>query len=186
MAPACHLPTLALVILALRVVGLLNAALWLGAAVFFTVAAAPAFFSPEMTHLLGRAYSGAAAQIVVKRYFIFHSVCSAVAVSHLVLEWLYAGKPLPRWLLYLLLGILGAALLGGFVLTPKMKQLHYVMYARGVTPAQQAQARSTFGLLHGLSQVGNLAVLAGLLVYFWQVNNPNAPMRFFSTTKFRS
>ncbi|MBI3415285.1 MAG: DUF4149 domain-containing protein [Verrucomicrobia bacterium] len=185
MAPARKLPTLAAVILVLRVVGLLNAAVWLGAAIFFTMVAAPAFFSPEMTHLLGRAYSGAAAQIVVKRYFIFHLVCSAVAIAHLVLEWLYCGKPLHRWLLYMLLGVLGAALLGGFVLTPKMKQLHYVMYARGVTPAQQTQARSTFGLLHGLSQVGNLAVLAGLLVYFWQVNNPNTPMRFFSGTKFR-
>ena len=169
----------------LRFVGVLNAAVWIGAAIFFTFVAAPAFFSPEMKQLLGPAYSGAAAQIVVKRYFVFHLVCSTVAIAHLVLEWLYSGRPLHRWLLYLLLGIFAAALLGGFVLEPKMKQLHYVMYARGVTPAQQAQARSTFGLLHGLSQVGNLAVLAGLLANFWQVNNPNTPIRFFSATKFR-
>ena len=170
----------------LRFVGVLNAAVWVGATIFFTFVAAPAFFSPEMMTLLGRAYSGAAAQIVVKRYFVFHLVCGSIALVHLILEWLYSGRPLHRWVLYLLLGILGAALLGELALTPKMKSLHFVMYARGMTPAQQAQARSTFGWLHGMSSVGNLAVLAGLLAHFWQVNNPNVPVRIFGAAKFRS
>ena len=170
----------------LRFVGVLNAAVWVGATIFFTFVAAPAFFSPEMTQLLGRAYSGAAAQIVVKRYFVFHAACGVIALAHLILEWLYSGRPLHRWVLYLLIGILGGALLGDLALQPKMKRLHYVMYARGVTPAQQAQARSTFGWLHGLSQMENLAVLAGLLAYFWQVNHPHSPVRLFGTGKFRS
>ena len=37
----------------LRFIGVMNAALWFGAALFFTFAIAPAFSSPEMKRLLG-------------------------------------------------------------------------------------------------------------------------------------
>ena len=41
---------------ALRFIGIVNAAIWLGAAVFATLGAGPAFFSEAVLRLVGRAY----------------------------------------------------------------------------------------------------------------------------------
>ncbi len=53
----------------LRFIGLTNAAVWFGAAVFFTFVGGPAFFSPEMKHLLPPPYNGAAAELMIARVF---------------------------------------------------------------------------------------------------------------------
>ena len=69
----------------LRIVGLLNAAVWFGAAVFFTFGVGLVPFSPEMKTLLGSNnapyFSGAIAQIFIARYFHFQLACGAVAVG---------------------------------------------------------------------------------------------------------
>jgi hypothetical protein len=55
----------------LRLVGIANAAVWLGAAIFYTVCAGPAVVSSDMPALLGLKYfpyfSGAVGQIVLAR-----------------------------------------------------------------------------------------------------------------------
>jgi len=55
----------------LRCIGLLNAAIWFGAGIFFTFGAGPAIFSSDMQKLLEAyypSYSGMIAQIVIARY----------------------------------------------------------------------------------------------------------------------
>jgi hypothetical protein len=169
----------------LRFVGVLNASVWLGAVIFFTLGAAPALFSNEMLSFLPRAYAGAAALVVVKRYLILQQVCAMIALAHMFGEWLYTGKPLHRLSLGMLCGLLGLALVSGFWLQPKMRYLHVIMYAPGPSQEQKEQAGKTFRLLHGAAQVPNVLILCGLLVYLWQITNPaNAP-RFYSLNKFR-
>jgi len=63
----------------LRFVGVVMTAVWFGASSFFTFFVGPAFFSMKMLDMLGvanvqssRAYVGAAAQIVINRYFVLH------------------------------------------------------------------------------------------------------------------
>ena len=59
---------------------------------------------------------------------------------------------------------------GTLLLTPKMDTAHLLKYADyyqlAATPNEKGDAAKVFGLLHGLSQVGNLLVLIGLLVHF--------------------
>ncbi len=74
-----------------------------------------------MIGLLTRPYAGAAAQILIERYFLFHELCGGVALAHLVAEWLYMGKPLQRLTLWLLLGIFALGLVGGHSLQPKLR-----------------------------------------------------------------
>jgi hypothetical protein len=154
----------------LRVVGTLNAAVWFGAAIFFTFAAAPAFFSDTMIQLLGRPHAGAAAQVVLERYFMLQHWCGVIALTHLGAEWLYAGRSIRRLRLGLLLTIFALGLAGDLWLLPKLKRLHLDMYGARSTPEQRESARKTFGLWHGVAQGANLLVVAGLLVYFWQVS----------------
>jgi len=172
----------------LRFVGILNAAMWFGSAVFFTFCAGAAPFSPEMKRLLGANnypyFSGAIAQIFIGRYFFFHLVCAAIAVVHLLAEALYLGKSLRRFQAYLLAGLCALLLLGGFWLQPKLKGLHALKYGINTRPEVREAATRAFRAWHGVSQVINLFAVAGLTVYLWRVANPSDPTRFVSAAKF--
>ena len=172
----------------LRFVGVVNAGVWLGAAIFFTLGAGPAFFSPEMKTLLGPrsypVYSGAIAQIIVERYFILQHWCGGIALAHLLAEWLYTGKRVEKITLGLVLVLFSFGLIGGFWLQPKMKSIHATKYG-GATPELRAQAAKSFGAWHGTARVMDLMMMGGLLVYLWRnLNRADVP-RFVSTDKFR-
>ena len=161
----------------LRFVGVGNAAMWFGASIFIFWLQ-PAFFSDEMIRLLTRPYAGAAAQIVIERYFVFHELCGVVALTHLVAEWLYMGKPLQRLTLWLLLGIFALGLVGGHSLQPKLRILHRTIYRPGSTPQQIEQAKQSFKLWHAVSQSLNFVVLVGVAVYLWRATTPGSGYRY--------
>ncbi len=170
----------------LRFVGLLNLAVWLGGAVFFTVAVGPAFFSGEMLSFLPRPYAGRAAEVIVERYLGLQCWCAGVALLHLLAEYLHSGRPVARLTLGLLTGLLALGLLGGNWLVPKMHALERVRYSPRTTPVEKAQAAATFGVLHGTSQAVNLLQLAGLLYLFWDLARPGSALRFAHFDKLRS
>jgi len=169
-------------------VGVLNAAVWFGGAIFFTFGAGLVPFSQEMQLLLGPGnypyFSGAIAQILIARYFHFQSVCCVVAVLHLLAEWLYLGK-FPRKLQAgLLIGLCSAALVGGYWLQPRLKALHATKYSLTTRPEMRAAADHSFRTWHGVSQVVNLLLVGGLAAYLWRAANPSDPTRFVSAAKF--
>ena len=169
----------------LRFIGVVNAAVWFGAAIFFTLGVGPGFFSPEMLKILPRPYAGAAAQVIIERYFMLQHWCGAIALVHWLVEWLYTGRPLQKILLYLLLGLFVASLAGGFWMQPQMHRLHYVMYAGKFSAAEVQKAKRAFGLWHGASQVVNLIMMGGVLVYLWGVTHPIGAPRIPILNKFR-
>jgi len=169
----------------LRFLGAANAAVWFGSAIFFTFAVGPAFFSERMLSLLGgsnlelgRAYAGAAVQVVLERYFALHLVCGLIALVHLFAEFLYMGKPLQRLTLYLLLGVFSLGILGGYWLQPKLQQLHRERYAKTSTPERVQQAAKSFRTWHATSQILNLVMIAGVLTYLWRVTTPPSVYRY--------
>jgi len=175
----------------LRFVGLMNAAVWFGAAIFFTFGVGAAPFSSEMKELLGPKnapyFSGAIAQVLVTRYFHLQLACGMVALLHLLAEWIYFGRtPQKRWL-GLLIALVVTGLAGGYWLQPKMRELHKIKYGVGMktSQAERDTADHSFRAWHGVAQGMNLLMLAGLAVYLWRVANPADPARFVSTTKFR-
>lgn len=176
----------------LRFIGVVNASIWFGSAIFFTFVVGPSFFSPEMLKLFGgvdvpmaKAYSGAVTQILLERYYIVQEWCGAIALFHLLVEWMYTGKAVQRLTLWLLIGMFGLDLAGGYLLQPKMQELHYVMYGGRFAPAQRQRAAQAFSILHSVAQTANFLVTAGLLIYVWNVTNPSNAPRFTSRTKFR-
>jgi hypothetical protein len=162
----------------LRFIGLLNLAIWLGASVFFTFVGGPAFFSDEMMKVLQhRYYAGAAAEVVMGRYFILNYCCAAVALAHLLAVRLYSGRRLSRSKLGLWIVLAGLILFGGLQLQPQLRMLHHTMYW-GETATQQSEAARSFRIWHGASQMVNLLVLGGLVVYFSRVVRPEEPPRY--------
>jgi len=172
----------------LRFVGILNAAVWFGAAIFFTFAAGSAPFSDEMQRLLGTNnfpyFSGAIAQIFVARYFYLQLICAAVAVLHLFAEWLYLGKHPRKLQVGLLIGLCTAALLSGYWLQPKLNALHATKYGLSTRPEVRETAGRSFRAWHGVSQVVNILLVGGLVAYLWRAANPSDPTRFVSSVKF--
>jgi hypothetical protein len=171
------------VLLALRMVGIFNAAIWLGSAIFFTFALTTGVFSEEFKRIFGGYYTGIVAQTFIGRYFIVHVVCAIIALVHFFAEMAYAGRPFRRLTFGLLVGVLALGLIGGQFFAPRLKELHQVKY-RG-TPEQQAAAQKQFSRLHALSRIADLLSLLVIVTYTWQVSNPPDHTRFVSAQKFR-
>jgi hypothetical protein len=172
------------VLVFLRLIGVLNAAIWLGTAVAFACAVAPAFYSSAMIDLLRVPHAGAAQLIVARHCFVLQAVCGAVALSHLIAEWLYAGKPIHRRRTYLVTGLFVLAVLGA-VLQPRLQRLHLEMYGVRSTPQQRARAGTAFRSWHATAQAANFLIIIGLAAYVWQVTSAGVAPRFGSATKFR-
>jgi len=164
-------------------VGILNAAVWCGSAIFLTIGL-PAIFSPDLKKLLTAPGVGFAAEAVVARFFLVQYWCGGIALAHLVAEWLYSGRPVRRLNLALVLGMLTLALAGGMWAQPKMRMWHAVKYF-GKTAEQQMQAGRDFALWHAASETANLLVIGGLILYLWRVSGPGETPRFGCFAKIR-
>lgn len=181
-------------ILVIRFIGILNASIWLGAAVFFTFAAQGTFFSGEIKSTgLHSFWPGVMAQLFIARYFQLQCICGVVALAHLLAEWVYLGRALHRFTLGLLLGLLLVGMAGSLWLQPKMKALHLIKYSMGpdykpvpMADALRIQAAQSFGRWHAASSIVNLIALGGLVFYLWRVTHPPDNLRFVGAPKFRS
>lgn len=162
----------------LRFLGVTNAALWFGATVFFTVSVWPAFSSSGMLHLLGRPHAGAAAQLVVERYFLLHQLCAAIALFHLIAEALYLGRIIHRLSLTLLLALLAFALLGGYAIQPRLETLHTAKYHPATSEEDRAHAEIAFRVWHGVSWALNLVLLGGVWVHLMRVTRAPDTSRY--------
>lgn len=156
----------------LRYLAILNAAIWLGATVFFTLGAAPAIFGPDAAIFLPKPYRARIAELVIGRLFLVQQVCGAFALALLLVDCVRAGRWVRRVQLGVVGGMLLTALLAGYWLAPRMHRLQETRYSPQATPTQQESAARAFGAWHGFSQVLNLAVLAGLLIHLWAVSRP--------------
>lgn len=173
----------------LRFIGLLNAAVWFGAAIFFTFAAGPAVFSQDMKNLLEAKnypyFSGAIAEILINRYFKVQLICGIIALLHLLAERLYFGKSPDARSMGLLTVLLSITLIGGFWLQPKLRELHTIRYKTSTSPELRQSAQETFKTWHGVSQVINLLMIVGLGFHLWRVANPPDSTRFLIPGQFR-
>jgi hypothetical protein len=168
-------------------VGLFNAAVWFGAAIFFLVSVEPATISEEMKGMLGSKnspyFSIAIGQLLVGRYFHFFLGCSVVAALHLTAEWLYFGKSPQRFWFALLVALWVGGAAQVWFIQPTLKEQHRLQFTR---PAQREGAARAYQIWHGVSESVNILVLVGLGGYLWRIANPPDGTRFVSATKFHS
>jgi hypothetical protein len=169
---------------------MLNAAIWLGAALFYTMSVAPAVISRDMLELpWGKNFpffSGAISQIVLARYCYWNTICAFIALLHLLVEWLYLGRALHRFWSGLLAVLLALGLLGSFWLSPKLAQLHRAQHYLNVRPENRQAAAKSFRLWQGVFHAMNVLMIGGVTVYFWRATHPPDALRFVTPAKFRS
>jgi hypothetical protein len=174
----------------LRFVGMLNAAVWLGAALFFMAGVTPALMSREVQALFREQYfdylSGAVTQAVASRYLYWHTVCAIIALLHALAEWLYLGRSAHRRWLGLVAGLLATGVIANAWLVPKVAQLHRSRHAVNLSPAQREAAAKSFRSWNRAFQGLHLLMIGGVAVYFWRATSPSDALRFVTPTKFRS
>lgn len=178
----------------LRFVGIVNAAIWFGAGIVFTVVVLPAVFSQETHKLFGLAanspnyeyYPGGVALVLFKRFFALQLICGFIALLHLCAENLYLGRAFPRLGTSIVVIALTLSLIGRVWMQPRMEEFRRIIYSNAPVE-QKEKARHSFNVWHGVSEFANLLVLAGLLVYLVRVARPpNETIRYGTFTKFRS
>lgn len=166
-----------------------NAGVWLGSALFYTLAVAPALGSEGMAAILGRNnfpyFSGAIAQLMLTRYFHLQLACATVALLHVLAEWMYLGRASRKLWTYLLVALFCVSVVGAFWLGPKLRTLQRGQYLLSATPAQRETVAKSFRLWHGVFQSLNVFLIAGVAVYFWRAAHPPDELRFVGSSKIR-
>jgi len=177
----------------LRFIGIMNAAVWLGTAIFMTFGAGPACFSMGMKAALGlneadSYYSNTIAQVVLTRYYHITLACGVVALLHLLAEWLYQGRPGRKFSLILLLGLFGWTLIGSNAVQPArvraLTRLNPQHYA-ATLPADRQSATRSLRVLRAVERVFNVLTIIGLVIYTWRLANPSDNLRFVRPVQFR-
>lgn len=158
-----------------RIAGLLNAAVWLGATALHLLLVAGAFSAPLMTALLGPLHAGAAGDIIAGRFHLLGWICAGVTAGVVLAEWLYTGRLAERWLLWLLCGVLVAHAADAWVVQPRAERLLRQAYlGPGRVALRQAWTPAQIGAANGRRWCRNTSrVLQGasalaLGVYVWQ------------------
>lgn len=169
---------------AIRFLGVLNAAVWLGAAVFFALAVRQAFWSAEMLSFLPRPHASRAAVVMLDRYFVLQQLCAGVALAHVLLEYLQSGRYLGGWVLGLLGGLLGLSVVGGRWLAPALHESQRVYYY-ALAAAQKAEAASRLAALNLGFEVANGVIILALLCYLWRLCRPTDGPRFANLEQIR-
>lgn len=169
---------------------MLNAAVWLGAAVFCSTTLLVALNSRDTVGLLGTQFfpqvSGGLIQIIFARLFALQILCAVLAWLHLLAEWMYLGRrPRRVWMVWLTV-LFSLSLLGSLWLCPKLTRLQRAQHAVNLTASQRAAAQHSYNIWDGVFQTGNVFMIAGIAVYFWRVTHAQDEPRFVSPSKFRS
>lgn len=170
----------------LRFLGVTNAAIWLGTAVLYPFVLRPAFKSREMVELLPFMYGGAVDLILLQRFYAMLEWCGAVALIHLLVEWLYTNKPIRKSVLYLVVGLFAFSLLGGHVMTPNLRELHIIRFGVQSSEEQKEQATNGYRILERLIKATQWVTAAGTLVFVWRLTHSFEGPRFYSRTQYRS
>ena len=173
----------------LRLIGLFNAAVWLGTIAFQLFVSSPAMGSAQMQQLLGPKsfpyFSGAIGHVISARCYTVFLFCALIALLHLGAEWLYSGKHPNRGSLTLVFGLFICGEIQTHVLQPKIQVLLLEQHRPVVRSGESARVSSSSRAWPVLATALNLLLLVGLCRYLWQVANPPDDTHFVGSASFR-
>jgi len=173
----------------LRLIGLFNAAVWLGTIAFQLFVSSPAMGSAQMQQLLGPKnfpyFSEAIGHVISARCYSLFLLCSLIALLHLGAAWLYSGKHPNRGSLALIFALFVCGELQTRLLQPKLQALLLEQHRPMVRTGDTARVPLSSRALPALATALNLLLLVGLCRYLWQVANPPDDTHFVGSASFR-
>jgi len=166
----------------------MNAAVWLGTAIFFTFGVEPACFSADMRATLGVSgpsyYPAAISGIVMSHYYHITLACGVIAVLHFLAEWVYMGRPRRKFAFGLVVALFVLTLIGSNAVQPALVRLNRTHYTPKAQPAERESAGKTFRVVSVASIALNILTIAGLVVYVSRVSSPSETLRFVRPVQF--
>jgi succinate dehydrogenase hydrophobic anchor subunit len=167
----------------------MNAAVWLGTAIFFTFGAEPACFSTDMRAALqlpaGQSYfPGAISGVVMGHYYGLMMACAVVALLHFLAEWVYLGRPRRKFSFGLVAALFVLTLIGSRAVEPSLVHFNSKHY-RAAQPAERESAGKNFRILRVTGIALNVLIIGGLVVYVSRVSSPSDTLRFMRPVQFR-
>jgi uncharacterized protein DUF4149 len=166
----------------------MNAAVWLGAALFFTFGAEPACFSAEMRALVripaDTFHPGAIAGVIMSHYYNLTLACGVIALIHLLTEWLYMGRPRRKFSLGLVAGLFILTLIGRNAIQPSLVRLNNTHYNPKAQPAERESAGKSFRILRSFGIALNIITIGGLILYVSRVSSSSESLRFVRPVQF--
>jgi hypothetical protein len=166
----------------------MNAAVWLGTAIFFTFGAEPACYSTDMRAALGTSaasyFPGAISGVVMSRYYGLTLACGVIALLHFLAEWLYMGRPRRKFSFGLVAALFLLTLIGRNAVRPSLVNLNRKHYTSAQL-AERESAGKNYRLLRFASITLNLVIIGGLAVYVSRVSSPSDTLRFMRPVQFR-
>jgi Domain of unknown function (DUF4149) len=166
----------------------MNAAVWLGAAIFFTFGAEPACFSADMRVALGTPgasyFPGAISGVVMSRYYHLMLACGVIALLHFLAEWIFLGRPRRKFSFGLVAALFILTLIGSSSVYPSQVRLNRKHYT-ATQPAERESAGKFFRILRVTGIVLNVMIIGGLVVYVSRVSSASDAVRFMRPVQFR-
>lgn len=169
--------------------GVLNAGIWLGGNVFFAMVISPALDSNQLKTVIPiKSFAYFAPEIghvFLSFFFQFSIVCALIALLHLLMEWLYLGRPSRKLSFGLLFALLLFGLVGANWLQPRLVRLHNLRYSASAPTTERESAAKSYRTWHYSLVLLDWCAIGGLLIYFWRITNTSQTPRFVSSVKFR-
>jgi hypothetical protein len=166
----------------------MNAAVWLGTTVFFTLGANPACFSGVISRMFNAGsdayYPNVIAQVIMARYYVISLACGVLALLHFIAKWLYLGRPVRKFSGALVIALFAITLIGGNAIRPQLTKLNENRF-KAAQPAERQTAAKWFHTLHAFETTFNYLMIGGLIIYTWRIANPSDTLRFVSPVQFR-
>jgi len=166
----------------------MNAAVWLGAAIFFTFGADPASFSADMRAALGTPpasyFPGAISGVIMSRYYGFTLACGVIGLLHFFAEWFYMGRPRRKFSFGLVASLFVLTLIGRNAIEPNLARLNRKHYT-AAQPADRESAGKSFRVLDVTGIALNVLIIGGLVVYVTRVSSASETVRFNRPVQFR-
>lgn len=156
----------------------MNAAVWFGAAVFFTFLVWPLLASGYFKSIVADERMTFVWLETLDRFFLLSSYCGAIALFHQAVEWLYTGKAVKRVMLSVTVTLFLLSLFGYYVLEPKMQRHHFAQVTVDVAPDAAKASAKAFGILRGMTHASTFALLGGIGFYLWRLSAPQPGPRF--------
>jgi len=169
----------------LRIIGIANAALWFGASLFFLICIRSVFQSEQLTQLVPHPFSEASMHVLLAKYLVLLMLCAFVAiVQHCAEQW-YAGRPIFRLRLGILLTLVVITFILKWVIFPSMTQQHIRAYRPTASQQDLQEGARAYRLWKTGFHFVHLFVVLGSFSQLWQVTRNQSSYRELGMHQFR-
>lgn len=170
----------------LRFVGVMNAAVWLGASLYHFMAVGPFFSTAAARWVLGEPHATGAGLMLWHRLYMLQYVCLGVAWAHLLTEWVYLGRGPSRFQAGVLSLLLALTLAGDLELRHGVEPAHWIRQNPKAAADDKARAERGYPLWSAIWMCTQTGLTLVVILFSSKTLMATPGPRFMTHGKFRT